>query len=224
MHKSRLTIFSGHYGSGKTTIAVNYALWLRNTGVKVTICDLDIVNPYFRTADSIDLLNKHDIELITSEYANSNLDMPAVHPRTQSVFDNKNIHAVIDLGGDNRGALALGRYAQSIADEGGCEMLLVINKYRPLTRDIEKIVAIKNEIEEASNVMFTGIVNNSNLGGETTVQTVLDALSFADELSNEINLPVKMTVIDKAVLNAENQAIIENVFPIEIYKKKIWKI
>ena len=48
----RITLFAGHYGSGKTNIAVNYALHLKESGIDVKIADLDIVNPYFRTRDS----------------------------------------------------------------------------------------------------------------------------------------------------------------------------
>ena len=104
----RITIFAGHYGSGKTNIAVNFALGLREEHDKVSIADLDIVNPYFRTKDSEKILAEKGIRLISSEYANSNVDVPALPAEAYSIIDDLSVRAVIDVGGDDRGALALG--------------------------------------------------------------------------------------------------------------------
>lgn len=224
MQASRITIFAGHYGSGKTSLALNYAMWLKKTKQNVVICDLDIVNPYFRTADSLDILNEKGIKLISSDYANTNVELPSIPVGAQAVFDNKDIYAVIDLGGDDRGALALGRYAENIADENNYEMLLVVNAYRPLTRDTASLIEIKNEIEAASKVPFTGIVNNSNLGPETTFQDVSNTTAFAEEIAEQMNLPLKMTTISHQLEEIATMQGMANVFPIHIYNKTIWKI
>ena len=129
----RITIFAGHYGSGKTNIAVNYAINLKKSKDKVMIADLDIVNPYFRTKDSEKLLENLGIRLISSDYANSNVDVPAISAQSYAVTDDKESYAVIDVGGDDRGALALGRFSDKIKEENNYEMLFVINKFRPLT-------------------------------------------------------------------------------------------
>ena len=179
MEHKRVTLFAGHYGSGKTNIAVNYALKLKKDGENVVIADLDIVNPYFRTKDSKDELDKNGIKLISSEFANSNVDFPALPQEMYEVTDNRSEFAVLDIGGDDRGAYALGRYAPFIKEENNYEMLLVINKYRPLTADAESAVEIMREIEQAGGISFTGIVNNSNLGEETTAQTVLNSVEYA---------------------------------------------
>ena len=120
----RMTIFAGHYGSGKTNIAINYALFLKRQSLTVSIGDLDIVNPYFRTKDGERVLNENEVRLISSKYANSNIDLPSIPAEIYSLIDDKSVHAVMDVGGDDRGALALGRYADKIKEENDYEMLL----------------------------------------------------------------------------------------------------
>lgn len=218
MEHKRVTLFAGHYGSGKTNIAVNYALKLKKDGEKVVIADLDIVNPYFRTKDSKDDLEKNGIKLISSEFANSNVDFPALPQEMYEVTDNKSEFAVLDIGGDDRGAYALGRYTPSIKEENNYEMLLVINKYRPLTADAESVVEIMREIEQAGGIAFTGIVNNSNLGEETTAQTVLNSVEYASEVSRITGLPVKMTSVQQRLYD-ELKDKIDNVFPLKLQHK-----
>ena len=218
MEHKRVTLFAGHYGSGKTNIAVNYALNLKKDGENVVIADLDIVNPYFRTKDSKDVLEKNGIKLISSEFANSNVDFPALPQEMYEVTDNKSEFAVLDIGGDDRGAYALGRYTPSIKEENNYEMLLVINKYRPLTADAESVVEIMREIEQAGGIAFTGIVNNSNLGEETTAQTVLNSVEYASEVSRITGLPVKMTSVQQSLYD-ELKDKIDNVFPLKLQHK-----
>lgn len=223
MDFKRVTLFSGHYGSGKTNIAINYAMLLKNSFDNVCIADLDIVNPYFRTKDGEAALNRHKIKLISSEFASSNVDLPALPAETYAILDNPDLHAVIDVGGDDRGALALGRYAPSILDENNYEMLFVINKFRPLTRDCETTLEIMNEIENACNMKFTAIVNNSNLGEETTAENVLSSLDYANQIAEKTGLPVKMTCVDSRIA-PELSGKIENVFPITLYVMQSWKL
>lgn len=217
----RITVFSGHYGSGKTNVAVNYALWLKNNCDKVSIADLDIVNPYFRTKDSMQVLKENGVNLISSEFANSNVDVPALPPETYGVLQNKDIHAVIDVGGDDRGALALGRYSDAILEDGDYELLFVINKYRPMTRNADMTMEIMAEIENACHMKFTGIVNNSNIGDETTAEDVLDSLSYANEVSERAGIPIKMTAV-KSDLHEILSDKIENLMPIELYVRQSW--
>ncbi len=215
----RVTIFAGHYGSGKTNIAVNYALNISVTGKQTVIADLDIVNPYFRTKDASDVLSKNDIKLISSPYANTNVDTPALPAEAYSVIHNKNNHAIIDVGGDDRGALALGRFSKDILAEDNYELLFVINKYRYLTADVPSTVEVMREIENACGIRFTGIVNNSNLGDETTAQNVIDSLSYADEVSKITGLRVKFTAVKEDIAGALKDIILE-IMPIKIYVKQ----
>jgi len=229
---SRITIFAGHYGSGKTTLALNYAFWLKQRHQKVALCDLDIVNPYFRTADAAQTLQAAGIALISSQFANTNVEAPALPPETKSVFDDRGVYAVIDLGGDDRGALALGRYARLLREEGNYEMLLVINQYRPLTRSLPDLSGIRAEIEAAGKVPFTGIANNSNLGGETALSDIMASLPFAEEASRALGLPLRMTAVPRALLPAKGGQDTEKqvlriqteIFPVDIYGKSIWTL
>lgn len=221
MNYKRITIFAGHYGSGKTNIAVNYALMLKENEKSVSIADLDIVNPYFRTKDSEEMLSEHGIRLICSEYANSNVDVPALPADAYAVVDNKDMYAVLDVGGDDRGALALGRYIESIKEENDYEMLFVINKYRPLTPDADSTIEIMHEIEDACKTKFTGIVNNSNLGDETTAENVLSSLDYAKEVSEKTGLPIRFTAV-KSSLYSELSDKIENIFNLKLFVKQTW--
>ena len=216
----RITVFAGHYGSGKTNIAVNYAIKLKNDGKNVSITDLDIVNPYFRAKDSKDILEEMGIRFISSQYANSNVDTPALPAEAYAAFEDKSSYAVIDVGGDDRGALALGRYAPYLlADE--YEMLFVINKYRFLTATAEETVAVMKEIEEAAGVKFTAIVNNSNLGEETTKENVLNSIEYAKKISDITALPIKLTTVREAISD-ELKDEVENLMPIKLYVKQSW--
>ena len=192
MEHKRLTLFAGHYGSGKTNIAVNYAMRLADEGKRVLIADLDIVNPYFRTKDSAEELAARGIELISPRYANSNVDLPALPPESYRPVQDKSVYGVLDIGGDDRGAYALGRFADMIKAEGNYRMAFVANCYRPLTATPEGALEIMREVEEAAGLRFTDIVNNSNLGSETTAETVLASLDYIDEVCRLSGLPLWM--------------------------------
>lgn len=203
MEIKRVTLFAGHYGSGKTNIAVNYALMLKRSGKDVAIADLDIVNPYFRTKDSKDLLETSGIKLISSEFANSNVDLPALPAETYRLVIQHDLYSVIDVGGDDRGALALGRYTPYILEEGNYDMLFVANCYRPLTRTAAEALEVMREIEAAGGIPFTAIINNSNLGRETTPDDVISSRDFINELSRLSGLPVKFTSVDAGLGDVE---------------------
>lgn len=217
MNYKRLTLIMGHYGSGKTNIAVNLAYDLKSKYQNVAIADLDIVNPYFRTKDSEEIFNKDGIRLICSKYANSNVDIPSMPEDLYSITDDKSLKAIIDVGGDDRGALAIGRLAKGILEENNYEMLFVINTFRPLTKDAESLLEVLKEIEAAANMRFTGLINNSNLGKETTKEDVLSSVKKAKELSLITGLPLVMTTV-KEDLFLDLNGKIENLFPLKLQK------
>ena len=218
MNHKRLTLFAGHYGSGKTNIAVNYALLLAREGKKVCIADLDIVNPYFRTADSKAVLEAAGIDLISPKFANSNVDLPALPAESYRLVQDKRSFGIMDIGGDDRGAYALGRYVPFIKEEGNFRMIFVANMYRPLTRTPEEAMEVMREIEAACGLQFTDIVNNSHLGNFTDVQTVLDSQGYIEKLCELSGLPLYMTTV-RADLADALSGHISNVLPLHLQEK-----
>lgn len=218
MNFKRLTLLCGHYGSGKTNIAVNLALRLREEKERVAVADLDIVNPYFRTRDSEDVFSHAGIRLICSQFANSNLDLPSMPQDLYAITDDKSLYTILDIGGDDRGALALGRIAPMILEENHYDMLMVINGYRPLTRDAASTIEVMREIETACGIPFTGLVNNSNLGEETDADTVRKSLRYAKETEEMSGLPLVMTTV-KEDLYPELKDEIPGLFPLKLQPK-----
>ncbi len=214
MEHKRVTLFAGHYGSGKTNIAVNYALHLAKEGKKVCIGDLDIVNPYFRTKDSAAELNAAGIDLISPQFANTNVDLPALPAEAYRLVEDKSIYAIMDIGGDDRGAYALGRYTPAILAENNYRMAFVANCYRPLTRTPEDALEVMREIEAACKLPFTCIINNSNLGEETTPETISASADYIAELSRLSGLPLWLTTAREDISQEMN-----NVFPLRLQKK-----
>ena len=216
--EKRIVLLCGHYGSGKTNVAVNLAMRLKKEHERVTLADLDIVNPYFRSNDSREDLENAGVHLICSAYANTNVDIPALPQELYAITDDTTHRAVLDIGGDDRGALVLGRISQAILKENDYEMLLVINRYRPLTRDAASTLEVMREIEEAGKIRFTGLVNNSNLGEETAADDVLASLKYADEVSALSGIPVVMTAVSEK-LYTELSEKIPHLFPLRLQKK-----
>ena len=216
MEHRRLTLFAGHYGSGKTNIAVNYALHLAKEGKQVCIADLDIVNPYFRTKDSAAVLEAAGVHLISPTFANTNVDLPALPAEAYRLVTDKSIYGIMDIGGDDRGAYALGRYVPAMKEEGNYRMVFVANCYRPLTRTPEEALEVMAEIEAACGLTFTDIVNNSNLASETTPETVLASMDYMEQLSRLSGLPIWLTTVEKDVAA---QLDLENLLPLTLQEK-----
>lgn len=222
MFDKRVTVIMGHYGSGKTFVAVNYALALAKQNKPVSIYDLDIVNPYFRTVDALDTLEKNGVELVVSPFAETNVDIPAMNAKSYKMVDDKNRFAVADIGGDDRGALALGRFVDKIKEENNYDALFVLNCFRPETRTIEGALEIKAEIERTAKLNFTGIVNNANLGLETTVEDILQGLKKAEEFSSVTGLPIKFTAVRRDLAADERIKQLKQVLLIDPIKYGDW--
>ena len=212
----------GHYGSGKTNIAVNYSIFLEKSGYKTAIYDLDIVNPYFRTLDGKGMLTDAGVRLVASTYANSNVEVPAIPADNYAIIDKKDEHAVVDVGGDDRGALALGRYSADIMKENDYEAFFVINRYRFLTRSPEEVYEYLKEIEDAAKIKITALVNNSNLGRDTTASTVLESLGYAEKCSELCKLPIAFTAV-KRELSGSLENAVSPILPIDMIRYGEWE-
>lgn len=216
----KINIITGHYGCGKSNLSVNLALQLAKTGEKVTVVDLDIVNPYFRSADFGELFKKNGITLENSIYANTNIDMPAIS------FDLERIamqtgYVVIDVGGEDDGAIALGRYAQAFSKlKDDIEMFYVVNYYRDMIKNPTDAVELLRDIERSARFKATAIVNNSNLGPITTKNTIIDSIEYANEVSDLAKLPLAFTTAPTEVKCDELDKL--GVKYVNVYVKPIW--
>lgn len=213
----KIIVITGHYGCGKTNVAVNIALKLAKEEKKVTVVDLDIVNPYFRTADFGELFDNNGVRLITPMYANSNLDIPALSFDLAAIVQGDG-YVVIDVGGDPEGAVALGRYGDLLKNRSDVRLYYVVNKYRYLTAAPEEATELLEEIKTASGLDCSGIINNSNLGKLTDKKIVSESVGYAESVAEAANAPLIFTCSEK-----ENLEGIMPSFPIEIYVKPIWE-
>ncbi|HOM02700.1 MAG TPA: hypothetical protein PLH43_07735 [Acetivibrio sp.] len=189
MINKRISIFTGHFGSGKTEVAVNFALRLREQNINTAIVDFDIVNPFFRTTDVKRELESKNIWVVSPLYANTNVDVPALPAEIYTLFEKKEYNVVFDVGGDDLGARALSRFKEEIENDD-YEMYFVINTKRPMTDTVEKIEQMIFEIESASRLKVSKLVNNTNLVGKTTVEDVIEGHKMIKELSRKLNIPV----------------------------------
>ena len=211
-------VISGHYGSGKTNIAVNLAYKLREKG-SVAIFDLDVVNPYFRTADFTERMRADGIKVTAPVFANTNLDTPALTGEFANIYSGVCDNVIVDVGGDDSGAFALGQYAAGIAGTGDWQHWYIVNFMRTLTLTTADNIELMRDIENAGKLPFTGIINNTNLGVETTAETVHKSLAKAKELSRASNLPLLFTSIaDGVEINADDTPVMR----ISIMTKRYW--
>ncbi|MBR4874691.1 MAG: hypothetical protein IKU87_02585 [Clostridia bacterium] len=213
MLEHNINIVTGHYGSGKTEFSVNFALELKKTHEKVILVDLDIVNPYFRSNDSRKLLEDAGIDVIAPHYAGTNVDIPVLPPEIMRVFEEKDAKIVIDVGGDDDGAIALGRYKKYF-DANGYEMYLVINTRRPLTTSEDEIIRMKEDIESASRLSVTGLISDTNIAGETTPEIVMEGFDVVNNVSKKTGLLIKFICAEEKVASNLPDTIKDKIFTI----------
>lgn len=215
---SKIHITVGHYGSGKTEFSVNYALFLKKTHDKVILVDLDIVNPYFRSNDARKLLEDAGITVIAPDYAGTNVDIPVLPPEVMRIFNSPDAQIVVDVGGDDDGAIALGRYKQFF-DRADYEMNLVVNTRRPLSSTVEEIIEMKQNIEFSSRLSVTSVIADTNIADETTKEIIEEGYLITKQAASEMNLPVKYVV---SMIDADFSDEVSNkLFKIE---RKLFKI
>ena len=219
-------VVTGHYGTGKTNFCINLALDFAERYDTVTVVDLDIVNLYFRISDYTDLLAAHGVRVIAPVFAGTTVDTPSLSAAVFSAFEAPGA-VVFDVGGDDVGATALGQFRCNI-EPLDYDMLYVVNRYRNLTATPAEAINLLREIERASRLRATGIVNNSHLKAETTVETVLDSAGFAREVADELSLPLKCTTIPQKLAKElsrkpKEEKYLENAYPVKNYVCTQWE-
>ena len=216
----RLTIITGHYGTGKTEFAVNLALHMASRGQTVSLADLDIVNPYFRSRERRDLLSEHGIRLIASSQACTDADVPSLPAELNAILDDRQLTGILDIGGDRVGARVLARYRPRIIGED-YQLLYVLNANRPEVRDVGSAIDYLRAIESVTGLVCFGIVNNTHLCGETTADDVRKGAALAQAVSQETGIPIVCHVAHEAL--APELTDLSPLFPITIRMEKPWE-
>lgn len=221
--KKKITILSGHFGSGKTEIAINLALTERQRFEKVAINDLDIINPYYRSRDVASTFLQHDIELISPKSHLATSDLPIVSGEIYRVLHDHRYRLIVDAGGDKDGATALGQYYHEWK-EFNPQLLFVLNKNRPYVSTLEGALYTVRHIEKASRLQVSGIINNSNIGLETSMQDIKEGFTLSSELAEKLDIPFLYTTISKH-LKYEAQEFANNheIVFIERFMKLPWE-
>ena len=218
MNHKRIIIICGHYGCGKTNLSINLAVDFTNSGEDVILVDMDIVNPYFRSSDYTVQLQAQGIQMLSPIYAGTNLDAPALTPAIASVFESDKT-VIFDVGGDDAGATALGRYFRNFSSVD-YDMFYVINRYRSLTTTAGEASELLGEIESASRLRATAVVNNSHLKQLTNAKTIMDSVDFARDVSERLQLPLLFTTAPREIAPDLK---IENIYPVDMYVRTPWE-
>ncbi len=222
LNDNRIRVIIGHYGSGKTEFAVNYALKLADMGKKVAIADLDIVNPYFRSREKQVLLESKGVKVIGSSLNKSiGVDLPAVSAGVLTPLQDESYEVILDVGGDSVGARALARY-RDYFKAGDYDMFCVLNSYRPGTQNVEDALEHIKDIELTSNTKVTGLINNTHLLRNTTVSDVLEGQKLAEGVSEKLNIPIKYVSALEKVVRLLPEDIRGDVFPITMHMREDW--
>ena len=215
---NRVTVVCGHYGTGKTNLSINLAMDCTRDGEKVTLIDMDVVNPYFRSSDYAEELTACGVRVLGPNFANSNLDTPSLPAAIgDAISDGERV--IIDVGGDDAGATALGVYSRRLA-AADPDVIYVVNRYRSQTTTPEEAVTILREIENAARIRATCIANNSHLKQLTTEETILDSLPFADRVSELTGLPVRFTT---APVGLDPLNKVPNMYPVRVCVRTPWE-
>lgn len=214
LNAKRITIITGHYGSGKSEFAINFAILKKFQ----TLVDLDIINPYFRSRELTPLLASQGIEVISSPLGSApGSDLPYIDAASFRPFLT-NEKALYDLGGNASGALLMQQFTDIITED--LDFLLCVNVYREETKDSAGIIKMINSIEGASGLKLTGIINNSHLLRETKVEDILYGQRIIDEVVKEVNIPLCYTgVWEKVILNKPLKG---EIIPLALYLRPSW--
>jgi len=216
----RYLVLTGNYGSGKTEIALNAALEACDER-KTTLVDLDIVNPYFRSGEKADILRKKGIEVLMPTFALTTVDIPALPAEIQSVFESAAEKVIFDVGGDDTGAAALGRYYPSfLQHKEETAMAFVVNCMRPLTQNMDDITDLVKRIEKRGRLRTDFLINNTNLGDQTAPEMVEKGEAIVLNCAEKLGIRFVMTAGMESVL--EKCRLKSPVLPVKRYMIPEW--
>ena len=218
----RIRLFIGHYGSGKSEVSINYVTTLRKqVEGEVALADLDVVNVYFRTREKKDLMKELGITPIDSSIETTTLDVPAVSAEIMRPLHDKSVNYVIDVGGDNVGGRVVGRFAKQF-EQDDYDMFYVVNANREKTQTAKEVLGYIDAIEASSKLKVTGLVNNTHMLRETTVEDILQAQEAAIEVSKIRNIPIKYVCCLEGLVDKLPTGLEGDILPIKLYLREDW--
>jgi len=195
----RISIFTGRFGTGKTEVAINYALALTELDGSVTLTDMDVVTPYFRTRDMTERLKPRGVEVVAPADFARDIHLPAVSARIWGTLQNEDGLTVMDVGGDSQGARAIGQF-KALIERSGYIMYLVVNPYRPFNATVQLIAQTVADIEANSRLGTGALVSNPNLIADTTLQIVQDGHRLVEQAGEELGLPIAFLCVEERLL------------------------
>ncbi len=218
----RVRIISGHYGSGKTEFAVNYAVKLAETGRTPVLADIDVINPYFRSRERIRMLEDHGVRVVADTVNTSLIDVPAISAEVYTVFDRHDSDAVIDAGGGRAGIAVLKRFSDHFSNPEEYDFFLVINANRPETRSPAQIIEYIKSFENTCGLKVSGLINNTHMLRSTTAADIVSGYSLSVEVSEMTGIPLRYNAGLEKLEDELPEEIRKNFFPIELFMRDEW--
>ena len=222
---NRITVHMGHYGSGKTELSLNLALQMIEEGKKVILVDLDIVNPYFRSGEHKERLEKLGATVIRPNFEGTNVDVPSLPADVMRAFIQKDAYVIIDVGGDPSGATALGRYHEDVAEDDSI-IKCIVNTARPFTATADYIVEMVQQLEKSSRLKIDMLVNNTNVANDTTAEMLVEGQAIVEEAAEHLKIPVGQIGVLESLADKLPEQFCEKykgiITPIKLYMRKDW--
>ncbi len=221
VYMKRICMIAGHYGSGKTEISLNIAVGSHKTNTDLTLIDLDIVNPYFRSSEQTQMLHEKGVKVISPVYAGTGVDIPTLPPEIYAVFSDTNTRSIFDVGGDDTGASVLGVFSRQFA-ASEYTFCMVVNPYRPRSASIDMITGMYHAISQKARISPDHLICNANLGDETTIDDILSGYETVKKCSDILGIPVLFVCAPKSLAQNLSERIDTGVFPVCRYLKPEW--